>query len=112
MAKLSLPILSIVVVTGSLVAQEPRKEDPPSLKRYVGVYTKTLPENQVILEKPVVRKLGDRQFMVGHPTIYDKINIRLTTNDKVLRWIALEEIIEFYELDDARNYQDNGRPPR
>jgi hypothetical protein len=80
------------------------KKDPPELKKYVGLYTRTQPKAQLILLSPKMREMAGRRFLVGTPVEYvpDRTDPELRPFKNAVRWVAWEEIIEFYEFENVR----------
>jgi hypothetical protein len=98
-----------VLLTGTAATQE-KKDDSARFKQYVGVYTRDKP--QLVLKSPAVRQLGDRSFLVGTPVEVEENATRLTPRAGIVWWVALAEVTEFYEFDDARGYRFDGKPAR
>jgi hypothetical protein len=106
LASLLLPSLLAFIVTGThSSAQEPKKEAPAAFKQYLGVYTKSFPQQQIVLQHARVTKRGDRTFLVGTPVAVEENSTRLTANKDVVWWVALAEVAEFYEFDDLKGYR-------
>ncbi len=91
----------LVCLAGSAPANDP-KTDAPALKKYVGVYTRSQPKTQLILQNPKIRLLANRPFLVGTPVNYLPADEELQPFKNAVRWVAWEEVIEFYEFDNVR----------
>ena len=105
-----LALLACSILAGPAAAQDGKKDDAAKFKQYVGVYTRNQP--QLVLKNPAVRQLGDRSFLVGTPVDVEENATRLTARTGVVWWVALAEVTEFYEFDDARGYKFDGKPAR
>jgi hypothetical protein len=117
MARIVCCLLSALSIAPPLLAPcsfaDEAKEARPTFKQYVGVYTRSSPKHQVILQQLKVRRLGDRDFLVGTPVEYEtgfteEPKSRLTASKAVVKWIALAEVIGMYEFDDIRGYRLDG----
>jgi hypothetical protein len=113
-----MPRLCALVLLTSLTAfavvataQEPKKEKP-ALKKYVGVYTKTYPKKQIILQDPKIRQLGNHTFLVGTPVGVSMNGTKFTPKQGVSWSVALSEVIEFYEFSVVKGFQYDGTDPR
>ena len=90
-----------LVLTGTASIAEDKKKEPTELKKYIGLYTRTQPKAQLIMQAPKIREMAGRTFLVGTPVefIPQRTNSELRPFKNAVRWVAWEEIIEFYEFD-------------
>jgi hypothetical protein len=90
-----------LVIGGTAGRAEDKKKDSSELKKYIGLYTRTQPKAQLILQGPKIREMAGRTFLVGTPVEYipQRTNPELRPFKNAVRWVAWEEIIEFYEFD-------------
>lgn len=86
-------------------ADEPKKTATPVFKRYVGIVYKGN-KDQVVLQNVELKVLGDRLFLVGNPVGFNlAFNPVLGEARKEnRRWIALCEVVDFYEFDDEKGF--------
>jgi hypothetical protein len=105
-------VIGLVMIT-CCSAQDAKKESaPPMFKKYLGIYTKNSPQQQLILHDATVKYIGERAFLVGAPVLLEENSTKVTVNKDVRRWVALSEVVEFYEFEDLKGYRYDGKEPR
>src|SRR5262249_47029961 len=112
-ARVFLPTLfALLAISAHSSAQPQQPQKPFAFKQYLGVYTKSSPQEQIILQGAKIHQLGDRAFLLGTPVAVEENSTKLTANKDVNWWIALAEVTEFYEFDDIKGYRYDGKEPR
>ena len=105
-----LPLIGGCLLVLPSSAEEPKKESPAFTKQYLGIFTRSAPKQQIIIQHAKLRQLGGRTFLVGTSVKYDSRFVdpkdRLEPNKAVVRWVLLAEVIEMYEFDDVAGYQE------
>ena len=105
-------MIGLVAINAYSSTQGPKKDGTAAFKRYVGVYTKKFPLQQMVLQNARIKQLGNRAFLVGTPVGEANNSRKLTTRNSVVWWLPLSEVTEFYEFDDSKGYRDDGKEPR
>jgi hypothetical protein len=107
-----LAVVALVAFSTRGYAQPQQPQKPVAFKQYLGVYTKSSPQQQIVLESARIHQLGDRTFLLGTPVAVEENSTKLTARKGVIWWIALAEVTEFYEFDDVKGYRYDGKEPR